>query len=499
MFVAKRFIVPISLTLLVIGFAALLAVVATTVRLGERANEYFDEVISIRDARTAAVGVRSALQSAESAQRGLLLTGNEIYLSPYDAAKAAANRQLETLKHAVGEDLRFKAVLQRLGALVAEKIEEMDRTIALKTDRKDDEAFAIINTNRGKALMDEVNLFASGVVRSLDNRLTTGVAEQRTNARNLRWTSIFAAVLIVLVIAGVSAIMISYTRELIEAQAKIAAANHTLEERVRNRTAALQRANEDIQQFAHLLSHDMRAPLVSIFGFATELQDSVVELGNVVDRNISGFGPADNQAVNGLIKQDMPEAINYIRKSGEKLDKLLNAVLQLSREGRRGLTANVVDLGEVLSSCAAAIRHQLSADGGELNLDLQVPSIVTDQLSLEQVIGNLFDNAAKYRSPERALLVKVRVIDLPDEQIAIEVSDNGRGIAPRDLDRVFELFRRVGKLDQKGDGVGLAYVKAIVGNLGGSIGVSSEVDVGTTFRVTLPQRAIFQTYASKTT
>src|SRR6478752_5184164 len=159
MFIEKRLIVPFSLVLLIVGFVALLAVVGMTVRLGDRANQHFDEVINTRDVRVSAVEIRSAVQSAESSQRGLLLTGNEIYLSPYDAAKISASRQLDNLKRILEGEAQFKAVLQRLTVVLQEKFQEMDRTITLKGERMDGEALSIINTNRGKALMDEVNLF----------------------------------------------------------------------------------------------------------------------------------------------------------------------------------------------------------------------------------------------------------------------------------------------------------------------------------------------------
>ncbi len=349
MFIEKRLIVPLSLLLLIVGFVALLAVVGMTVRLGDRANEHFDEVISTRDVRVSAVEIRSAVQSAESSQRGLLLTGNEIYLSPYDAAKATANRQLDNLKRILGGDAQFKAVLQRLTVSLQEKFQEMDRTIALKGEREDIEALAIINTNRGKALMDEVNLFVSGIVRSTDNRLTLGVAEQRANATNLRWASVAAAVLIILVVSAVAATLLTYTRELTQAQAKVTALNLSLEERVRARTAALARANAEIKQFAHLLSHDMRAPLISILGFTSELEEGVQGLQKFVDG--SGLAPEDPnyQKAKLTASHDMPEAVGYIRRSAAKLDNLLGAVLKISREGGRVLNAEVIDLRELVS------------------------------------------------------------------------------------------------------------------------------------------------------
>jgi CHASE3 domain sensor protein len=208
MYIANRLIVPLSLVLLVVGLVALLAVVGMTVWLGDRANEHFDQVVQLRDVRVAAVELRSAVQSAEASQRGLLLTGNEIYLSPYAAAKTSANRQIDSLKRNLGDDPQFGAVLQRLGILVVDKFAEMDKTIELKNDRKDEEALAITNTNRGKALMDEINLFVAGIVRAMDNRLTLGVVQQRANAANLRFASIVASLLIVLVVGAVSATLL---------------------------------------------------------------------------------------------------------------------------------------------------------------------------------------------------------------------------------------------------------------------------------------------------
>ena len=117
MYIEKRLIVPLSLVLLVVGLVTLLAVVGMTFWLGNRTNEHFDGVIRSRDVRVAAVEIRSAVQSAEASQRGLLLTGNQIYLSPYDAAKATANRQLDNIRRNLDGDHQFQAVLQRLTAI----------------------------------------------------------------------------------------------------------------------------------------------------------------------------------------------------------------------------------------------------------------------------------------------------------------------------------------------------------------------------------------------
>ena len=144
------------------------------------------------------------MQSAESSQRGFLVSGNEIYLAPYDSAKSdGASAQLERLKRSS----RLHGIRSRCCGgsrpSSADKIDEMDRTIALKSDQRDPEALALLRTNRGKALMDEANVFLSSIIRSADERLTTGVEEQRENAARLRWVSIIGGLVIVLVVGGV--------------------------------------------------------------------------------------------------------------------------------------------------------------------------------------------------------------------------------------------------------------------------------------------------------
>jgi signal transduction histidine kinase len=489
MSITNRFFVQATAALLIVGFLALLGIVGMTFWLGERAQIYFNEVIEARDARGAAVDLRNALQTAESSQRGFLFTGNEIYLAPYDTAKTLAQRQLDALSRMLAFYPGANVSVQRLTTIITEKFGEMDQTIALKRDRRDLEALALVRSNRGKALMDEANVFFSGIIRAADERLTTGVGEQRANAAWLRWFSIIGGIIIVAVVGGAAITVLRYTRELGEARDEVGILNAGLEERVRDRTADLAKANEEIQRFVYIISHDLRAPLVNIMGFTRELEDGLKSLQALVDRSEAGSDPADPVVRDARIAstEDLPEAIGFIRSSTQKMDNLINAILKLSREGRRTLRPERIELGEVIMASAAAIQHQLLQASGEIKLDLDIPPIVNDKLSLEQIFGNLLDNAVKYRSMHRPLRIDMRAGVVPGDRISIEIADNGRGIADHDRERVFELFRRAGVQDQPGEGIGLAHVQRLVRNLGGEIGVTSVLDKGTTFRVVLPR------------
>jgi signal transduction histidine kinase len=115
-----------------------------------------------------------------------------------------------------------------------------------------------------------------------------------------------------------------------------------------------------------------------------------------------------------------------------------------------------------------------------------LPTLISDRLALEQIFGNLFDNAVKYRDRNRPLRIMIRAIE-SGRIVHFEIIDNGRGIAKEDHERIFELFRRSGVQDRPGEGIGLAHVRALARRLGGDIKVESELGVGTTFRVSLPR------------
>src|SRR6478735_12608453 len=111
--------------------------------------------------------------------------------------------------------------------------------------------------------------------------------------------------------------------------------------------------------------------------------------------------PALAEEAQAAVREEFPEAIRFIRSSTGKMDRLINAILKLSREGRRRLTPQRIDLGALIETAAAAIRHQLDAAGATLTASRTFPVVISDKLALEQVFGNLIDNAVKYLDPAR--------------------------------------------------------------------------------------------------
>jgi signal transduction histidine kinase len=185
-----------------------------------------------------------------------------------------------------------------------------------------------------------------------------------------------------------------------------------------------------------------------------------------------------------MVGEELPEAIGFIKSSTAKMDRLIGAILRLSREGRRVMTPERVDMRALLADIAANLAHRADECGAEIAIGA-VPDLVIDRLAVEQVFGNLAENALKYLDPGRPGRIEIAG-RRQGAYVVIEVRDNGRGIAPRDHERIFELFRRAGDQTIPGEGIGLAHVRALVRRLGGRIDCQSSLGAGSTFRVILP-------------
>ena len=255
------------------------------------------------------------------------------------------------------------------------------------------------------------------------------------------------------------------------------------------------------------MSHDLRSPLVNIMGFTSELEElrndiftriakysRAAAAAAAIPEPISDLDPAaapELQAEDKQLSQDFSEALGFIKSSIGKMDRLISAILNLTREGRRDFHPVKIDTRELIETIISSVAHQASESNTQIRVE-PLPNIVSDRLALEQIFSNLVDNALKYLKPgvPGDILIKGR----PKLGFVIfEITDNGRGIDPKDHQRIFDLFRRAGLQDRQGQGIGLAHVRALVRRMGGTINVSSELHKGSTFTVTLPARWNFGT------
>jgi signal transduction histidine kinase len=471
-----------TVTLLFLGVLALLAIVATAGWLSARTAEHTSEVIRERQIRMVTGNIQVAMLDAETGQRGYVLTGEERYLQPYRAAVPVARQGLADLAKLYVQEDRSLARLAELRTQVEAKLSELAETIDLVKNGQSDRARSVVLTDRGKAAMDGIRRIVDGMIDDAENRITERLEALNRASGLLTWVTGVGALLIVLFAGGAAWTVVQYTRQLVAARQALQEVNFSLEERVAARTASLTQANEEIQRFAYIVSHDLRSPLVNIMGFTSEMETSAETLKKYLagDQNL-----AERARVAAL--EEIPESLGFIRASTGRMDGLINAILKLSREGRRALNPEPVDLVKLFTAAQGSVRHQLDEAGATLAVPEKAPVIVSDRLALEQVVNNVVDNAVKYLARDRPGRIAITVSQSPG-RIAIAVTDNGRGIAEQDRERVFELFRRAGAQDRPGEGIGLAHVRALVRRLGGEITVTSELGRGSTFLIDLPAR-----------
>jgi signal transduction histidine kinase len=253
------------------------------------------------------------------------------------------------------------------------------------------------------------------------------------------------------------------------------------------RTQDLQRANDEIQRFAYIVSHDLRSPLVNVMGFTAELEASIRPLAQMIERVDEHDPELVASEARLAVSEDLPEALGFIRASTQKMDRLINAILRLSREGRRNISPEPVQISVLANAIVDGIRHVIDDRGVIAEVQPNMPVVVTDRLALEQIMSNLIENATKYLQPGRPGEVRIAARRNLG-RIQITIADNGRGIDPRDHERIFDLFRRSGPQDQPGEGIGLAHVRTLAYRLGGTIAVASKLGEGATFTIDLPVR-----------
>lgn len=455
----------------------------------QRTSDFNDNVERGQRIRLAAVEVMRLAIDAETGQHGFLLTRQPEYLEPYTNSTERLPERLEELARLTAGDTDLSPRVEQLRSLSQQRLDVIDRTIALGRMGRFEDAVAIIREGSGKRVMDQMRVETAAIDEVQETRLQFSIRQTEWAAGVAVLVNAIAALLI-LALAGVSGWLIRrYVLEMQEARDALDAMNAGLEHKVRDRTFQLTRANEEIQRFAYIVSHDLRAPLVNVMGFTSELEQA----GRLIDRQMTAVETRAPKLVEQdaltAVREDLPEAVGFIRASTEKMDRLINAILKLSREGRRNLTPEWLDMTAMARGVADSVRHQTEASGAEILVE-PLPSVESDRLSMEQVLGNLVDNAVKYLDRARPGRIVVSGRETGDGRVVYRIADNGRGISDRDHERIFELFRRSGKQDRVGEGVGLAFVRNSVRRLGGEITVESELGKGSTFTLKFPTRLV---------
>jgi len=235
-----------------------------------------------------------------------------------------------------------------------------------------------------------------------------------------------------------------------------------LQQRLLEQNNELVRSNRELEQFAHVVSHDLQQPLQSIIGFARLLllkyQDSLDETAH--------------------------DYLNRMMDSGNRMQRLIQDLLTYAQVGKQGDSFELVDCNQILAQVLENLQVALTEKKVVLFHD-SLPTLIGNEIKLIQLFQNLISNAIKFTHPDNTPQVRVSVIKRENDWL-FGVHDNGIGIDAQNLEKVFDVFHRAhSSKNYPGTGIGLATCKKIVELHRGRIWVESQLDVGTTFYFTL--------------
>ncbi|MEI7811808.1 MAG: PAS domain-containing sensor histidine kinase [Ignavibacteria bacterium] len=240
--------------------------------------------------------------------------------------------------------------------------------------------------------------------------------------------------------------------------------------------------NKELENYLYIASHDLRAPLVNIQGFSQRLQKQADSIKSFLDEH-----QLETKAMTILDKitnEDIPKTLNFIFSNVIKMDSLINGLLQISRTGQIKMVIRKIDMSKLFKTIITALNFQIT----ELSAKVMVEDISDcygDENQLNQLFSNIISNSLKYRDKARQLVIKI-TSRTQYNKVIYSIQDSGIGIAPRHIERIWDIFYRVEfKYLEAGEGLGLSIAKRITDKHKGKIWAESEEGKGSTFYIEL--------------
>ncbi|PVV16271.1 MAG: hypothetical protein B6D77_01140 [gamma proteobacterium symbiont of Ctena orbiculata] len=252
------------------------------------------------------------------------------------------------------------------------------------------------------------------------------------------------------------------------AEIKVSRLNNELEIRVNERTEELESANKELESFVYSVSHDLRAPLRAVTGFAHIL----------VNRHLDG------------LNEEGQHYLKNVLEAGNHMGILIDDLLQYSRTGRGTLQMRPIELAPIIEGLEVTFAELMENSNARLIIEKPLATPLGDATLIGQQFSNLIENALTYCHPDTAPVIRI-TSKRQGNQVLIRVIDNGIGIAPEYHQKIFKVFQRLhGQDDYPGTGVGLAIVAKAARMMEGEVKVESSLGKGSQFTLVLPAAEI---------
>ncbi|MET8495866.1 sensor histidine kinase [Streptomyces microflavus] len=469
-------------------------------RMSDHTNDLVDR---IQPARSVSFQLQNALLDQETGVRGFALTGDDSFLEPYEAGKAAERERLARARELVGGQQPFAGDLDAIETAARQWREsKAEPLMQMVREQGPKEAGASAQLRSSKADFDLLRQAYGNQQNHLSEARDT-VRAELNEARTTRDQVLFAlvAVFILTVVAlsvllhrvvGVPLNRLRAASERVQSGAfgqrieikgpsdvqAVAGAVEDMRRRLvdeldgaqsretllAEQTEELRRSNSELEQFAYVASHDLQEPLRKVASFCQLLEKR--------------YG----QELDDRGKQYIAFAVD----GAKRMQVLINDLLTFSRVGRVNEGKQPVDLGKVLDRALGNLAVAVEESGAVIERPQELPELLGDSTALTMVWQNLIGNAVKFRREGVESRITVDCVR-EGEDWHLTVSDNGIGIAPEFADKVFVIFQRLHARDEyEGTGIGLALCRKIIEFHGGRIWLDAGPGEGTRIHFTLP-------------
>jgi len=240
--------------------------------------------------------------------------------------------------------------------------------------------------------------------------------------------------------------------------------------------------NKELENYLYVASHDLRTPLINIHGFSQRLHS----LMQTIRKHLPDVAdPSHEKAeVVKIMDEKIPRTLEFIDTNVDKMDKLINGLLQISRTGSMAMKIQQIDMNKLMASIIAANEFQIQQLNARIDADDLTPCFGDENL-INQLFSNLIGNALKYSDPARSPIIEIHA-QKHFKKVIYSLKDNGKGISERNISRIWDVFFRAHPdIETEGEGIGLSIVKRIADKHNGKVWASSIEGEGSTFYVEL--------------
>ena len=348
----------LALIALTIGFGALVIAMIAAVRVFDTNRRSTERVRHTYEVVDQISLLELQLERAETGRRGFLLSGSQYRLELYGVNTLLAPRTLAKLEMMVADNPVQVARARQLRTETERQLLEVDQSMDKAMSGDVAGAVRDFTNNSESTNIRRIRGITSKMRETEYELLRDRSAIEQNALKRMQAVLLMTGLLLLAVGAAAFFVVRRYTTDLAGARNRLNILNPGLEGVVAERTADLQRANAEIQRFAYIVSHDLRSPLVNILGFTAELEETNKSLVSLIER-AEKDAPQIITDDTRHAREDLPEAIGFIRASTQKMDRLINAILRLSREGRRTLTPEKLQMEKLLGGIVASLEHRL--------------------------------------------------------------------------------------------------------------------------------------------